>query len=82
MAANYLPLKKMEELEENISLLESNIKELISNGFPKVDQDKYVELLLKFSSHDLSDKEAVNIFIRPNMNKRTVTKNRTLSISL
>ena len=62
MAANYLPLKKMEELEENISLLDSNIKELISNGFPKVDQDEYVELLLKFSSHDLSDKEATNIF--------------------
>ena len=68
MAASYLPLRKMEELEENIALLDLNIENLVEHGFPKVaNYDEYIDIILKLYmsqlDHDQYEKILSSIFM-------------------
>lgn len=62
MAINYLPLKKMEELEEHIGLLDWILDDLHSNGLPKMTYDEYINLMLKLNTGELSI-EKMNIIL-------------------
>lgn len=55
--ANYLPLQKMEELEDNIEVLDFMLKSLNSNGLPKMTYDEYINLMLKLHTGELSSEE-------------------------
>lgn len=56
MAVNYLPLRKMEELEECIDILDKNIEILYRYNFPKVkNYDEYIELIMKLYMHELDE---------------------------
>ena len=55
MAVNYLPLRKMEELEQYISFLDKNIESLCEHGFPKVkNYDEYIDIILKLYLNELN----------------------------
>ena len=59
MAAKYLPLMKMEELEENISLLDKNLEYLYKFGFPRMKSyNEYIQFLLELYVLDIDVKEA------------------------
>lgn len=61
MAEKYLPLQKMDELQENIELLDVILKKLYEHGFPKVNYDEYIEIILKLYMHDLDSSTFGNI---------------------
>lgn len=63
MADKYLPLRKMDELQENIYLLDYIIDKLVLNGFPKVNQNEFIEIMLKLYMLEL-DEETYNKYIR------------------
>lgn len=55
MADKYLPLQKMDELQENIEVLDILLEKLFENGFPKVNYDEYIEIILKLYMRDLDE---------------------------
>lgn len=64
MAATYLPLRKMEELEDNINLLDLNIEKLCKHGFPIVkNYNEYIDIILRLYLQEM-DSERFNRILK------------------